>query len=118
MDPLQRLGVLCHPGGPLLDFKHPKVAEFQTIALAQFHNDVVEKAGAWFSYGETRLGQGFEKSIDFLVENADIANAIEKEIRLATGMLPTASGEPDDMVFEAKKEDDKKDEKGEDKKED
>ena len=81
-------------------------------------NDVVEKAGAWFSYGETRLGQGFEKSIDFLVENADIANAIEKEIRLATGMLPTASGEPDDMVFEAKKEDDKKDEKGEDKKED
>jgi recombination protein RecA len=46
--------------------------------------DVVTKTGAWFTYGETRLGQGREAAKVFLRENAAIATEIEGRIR--TGM--------------------------------
>ena len=35
--------------------------------------DVVTKTGAWFTFGETRLGQGREASKEFLKGNADVA---------------------------------------------
>ncbi len=43
--------------------------------------DVVSKTGAWFNFGETRLGQGREASKDFLKTSPDIAAAIESQIR-------------------------------------
>jgi recombination protein RecA len=41
----------------------------------------VAKSGAWFTYGETRLGQGREQAKDFLRANADIATRLEADIR-------------------------------------
>ncbi|MGZ3631239.1 MAG: recombinase RecA [Candidatus Limnocylindrales bacterium] len=43
--------------------------------------DVVSKTGAWFNYGDTRLGQGREAAKDFLKGNKDIAERLETEIR-------------------------------------
>jgi recombination protein RecA len=43
--------------------------------------DVVDKTGAWFTYADTRLGQGREASKDFLKQNAPIAAEIEGKIR-------------------------------------
>jgi recombination protein RecA len=43
--------------------------------------DVVDKTGAWFTYAETRLGQGREASKDFLRQNPQIAAEIESKIR-------------------------------------
>ena len=43
--------------------------------------DIVDKTGAWFTFGETRLGQGREASKDFLRTNADIAAVIDQRIR-------------------------------------
>jgi len=40
-------------------------------------NGIVQKAGAWYSYGKTRIGQGRERSVGFLEENADILIDIE-----------------------------------------
>jgi recombination protein RecA len=42
---------------------------------------IVAKTGAWFTFGETRLGQGREASKDFLKANADISGEVEKQIR-------------------------------------
>jgi recombination protein RecA len=42
---------------------------------------VLTKTGAWFNYGDTRLGQGRENSRDFLKANPEIAGKIEQEIR-------------------------------------
>jgi recombination protein RecA len=42
---------------------------------------VLTKTGAWFNYGDTRLGQGRENARDFLKTNAEIAGKIEDEIR-------------------------------------
>jgi recombination protein RecA len=43
--------------------------------------DVVTKTGAWFTYGETRLGQGREAAKDFLRQNPPIGEEIERAIR-------------------------------------
>ena len=43
--------------------------------------EIIKKAGAFYSYGETRLGQGRENSKDFLRKNPEIANEIEAKIR-------------------------------------
>jgi recombination protein RecA len=43
--------------------------------------DVVDKTGAWFTYAETRLGQGREASKDFLRQNPAIGTEIESKIR-------------------------------------
>lgn len=42
---------------------------------------VIKKSGAFYSYGDTKLGQGRENAKTFLEENPKIADAIEKEIR-------------------------------------
>jgi recombination protein RecA len=43
--------------------------------------DVVTKTGAWFTFGDTRLGQGREASKDFLKTNVDVAAEIDRRIR-------------------------------------
>ena len=43
--------------------------------------EIIDKAGAWFSYGETRLGQGRDNVKIFFKENPDIAAEIEQKIR-------------------------------------
>src|SRR6266699_241072 len=42
---------------------------------------ILSKTGAWFNYGETRLGQGRENARDFLKANQEVATKIEDEIR-------------------------------------
>ena len=43
--------------------------------------DILGKSGAWYYYGETRLGQGRENAKNFLQENPDLAFLIENKIR-------------------------------------
>ena len=42
---------------------------------------IVQKSGAWFNYGDMRLGQGRDNSKQFLKDNPEIANDIEGQIR-------------------------------------
>jgi recombination protein RecA len=62
--------------------------EGDLIDLAVERN-IVEKSGAWFSYGGERIGQGRENAKQFLRENADIRNRIELDVRKALN-LPVA----------------------------
>ena len=43
-------------------------------------NGIVEKAGAWFSYGEQRLGKGKKAAADFLTENPEIIAEVEARL--------------------------------------
>ena len=52
-----------------------------TFEIPGVKEEIVQKSGAWFSYGDTRLGQGRENSKIFLTENPDIALEIENKIR-------------------------------------
>ena len=55
---------------------------------------IVDKAGAWYSFREERLGQGREAAKAFLKENPETAAEIETQIREKAGLvlLPTAAG--------------------------
>jgi recombination protein RecA len=44
-------------------------------------SDIVTKTGAWFTYGDLRLGQGREQAKEFLKANQDVAQKLETEIR-------------------------------------
>lgn len=58
--------------------------------------DIIDKSGAWFSYGSTKLGQGRENAKAFLKENEAIATEIENKIRENIGDALSASAEPDE----------------------
>ena len=60
---------------------------------------VVEKSGAWYSYGDERIGQGRENAKQFLRDNPDIAYEIEDKIRASHG-LDFGASESDDSLTE------------------
>ena len=60
-------------------------AEGSVIDLALEHK-VITKSGAWYSYGEERLGQGREKVKDYLIENPDKKAEIEQKVRELAGL--------------------------------
>ncbi len=43
--------------------------------------DIIEKSGSWFSYNGERIGQGRENAKQYLLDNAKIAEEVEKKIR-------------------------------------
>lgn len=49
--------------------------------------NIIEKSGAWFSYGEQRIGQGRENVKKFLKDNSAMANEIENKIRASTNII-------------------------------
>ncbi len=54
---------------------------------------IIKKSGAFYSYGETKLGQGRENSKEFLIQHPEIAASVEGRIR-----SPGGDSEPDGQV--------------------
>jgi recombination protein RecA len=52
---------------------------------------IIDKRGSFYSYGDTRLGQGRENSKQFLAENPEIAAQIEADVRAVLKLTPMAS---------------------------
>ena len=50
--------------------------------------DIVARSGAWYAYGDIRLGQGRENSRQFLKENPDITEELAGKIKSEVGILP------------------------------
>ncbi len=69
--------------------------------------EVVEKSGSWFSYNGERVGQGRENAKQFLKNNPDMANEIERAIRANAGLVAEemlngdTKDEDDDSALEA-----------------
>ena len=65
---------------------------------------VVDKSGAWFSYGEVRLGQGRENSKQFLKDNPDLFEQIHRDVMekkgIAVGKGPAAEEEAEQAAAE------------------
>jgi recombination protein RecA len=67
--------------------------EGELVDLASEHN-IIEKLGAWYSYGGERIGQGRENARDLLKANPPIAAEIEAKVRakLVSKIAPVANG--------------------------
>ena len=63
---------------------------------------IVQKSGAWYNYGEERLGQGREAAKDFLREHIDLRDTIDKQIREKLGLTSrngkSAEQKPDEAA--------------------
>ncbi|QBX56832.1 recombinase RecA [Nocardioides seonyuensis] len=61
---------------------------------------IIRKAGAWYTYEGDQLGQGKENSRNFLRDNPDLANEIEKLILEKLGVTPSVDKPADDLSDE------------------
>jgi recombination protein RecA len=59
--------------------------EGEIIELGVQHN-IIDKSGAWYTYGKERIGQGKDNTRDYLKEHPDMAQEIEAKIRAAIGV--------------------------------
>lgn len=61
---------------------------------------IVDKAGAWYSYGGQRIGQGKDNAREYLKEHTELAREIENKVREHLGVvgMPDAPREPGDDV--------------------
>ena len=67
--------------------------------------DLVEKAGAWFSYGGNRIGQGRENSKQYMLDNPEVAAELEAKIREASSPEAAAQAKADAKAAKSKKAD-------------
>ena len=57
--------------------------------------DIIDKAGAWFSYNDQRIGQGKENAKKYLKDNPDTALEIENKIRSNSGLVDNIMMNPE-----------------------
>jgi recombination protein RecA len=55
--------------------------------------DLVNKSGAWYSYGDVRLGQGREAAKEYLTQHPELADELEMKIRIAKGLIKAGAQE-------------------------
>lgn len=66
--------------------------------------DIIHKSGAWFSYGEKRIGQGRDNAKQYLISNPDFMAEVEKKVRADKSFAPEVSApektpaEPDEKA--------------------
>ena len=65
-----------------------KTGELLDMAVEK---DIIHKSGSWFSYGDTRIGQGRENAKEYLSEHEDEMNEINIKVREAYG-IPDEDG--------------------------
>ena len=67
--------------------------------------DLIKKSGAWYSYGEERIGQGRENAKKWLTEHPTEMNLLMKKVRVAYGMDQPSEeevAEPKDQATDSK----------------
>ncbi|MDR0683785.1 MAG: recombinase RecA [Spirochaetaceae bacterium] len=74
------------------------VSAVASLLDAAVKYEIIEKKGAWFSYGEEKIGQGRENAKDFIEKNPDFAAEIEARVRKI--MFP--GKKPEEAAAEAK----------------
>jgi recombination protein RecA len=67
--------------------------EGEIVELGTLHR-VVDKTGAWYTYGKDRIGQGKDNARDYLKENPKVAQEIEAKIRAVVGAATAAAQAP------------------------
>lgn len=72
-----------------------KTGELLDMAVEK---DLVKKSGAWYSYGNDRIGQGRENAKKWFDEHPDAMNELMNNVRVAYGMKPLKPSEQEDTT--------------------
>ena len=74
-----------------------EATEGEIIKLGVAHR-IVDKSGAWYTYGKDRIGQGKDNTRDYLKEHPEVAREIESKVLAAVGIgvaEPKAEARPE-----------------------
>ena len=52
--------------------------------------DLVARSGSWYSYGDTRIGQGRENAREYFLNNPEAFTELDRKIREANGLTATS----------------------------
>ena len=53
---------------------------------------VVNKSGAWFTYGEVKLGQGRDKAVQFIKDNPELIDELKEKVLANKGLIQSKGG--------------------------
>lgn len=70
--------------------------------------DIVNKSGAWYAYGGSKIGQGRENAKTYLAEHPDIMDEIEAKVRAHYGLIPDGDDKEKEKTGAAPSADEKK----------
>ena len=79
-----------------------KVGDILDLAVK---DNIVVKSGAWFSYNGEKIGQGRENAKIFLEEHPEIAEEVERKVRINAGLTGEADSPAEPAAVEAGRED-------------
>ena len=54
--------------------------------------DIIHRSGAWFSYGDQRIGQGRDNARQYILNNPDFAKEVEEKVRMSDAFKPKKAG--------------------------
>ncbi len=57
------------------------ISKMSSLLDAAVKYDIIEKSGAWYSYKGEKIGQGKDKTLEYLENNPDFTNTIDSEVR-------------------------------------
>jgi len=72
------------------------ISHLDLLVEIAVEHDIVVRSGSWFSYGETKIGQGSEKVKEFLLENENIKDEIELKVKQVLGLIESPENETED----------------------
>ncbi|MCU9533804.1 recombinase RecA [Streptococcus sp. CSL10205-OR2] len=64
--------------------------------------DIIQKAGAWYSYEGVKIGQGSENAKKYLADNPEVFDEIDRKVRIKFGLIEDDT--PKEQVSESKEE--------------
>jgi recombination protein RecA len=72
------------------------ISKMGSILDVALERNFVGKSGSWYTYGESRIGQGRENAKAYLEEHSDVADELELKIReaLKASATPNGSAKP------------------------
>jgi recombination protein RecA len=65
------------------------ISQMDIVIELGIESDFIKKSGSWFSYGDTRLGQGADKVKDFFEANPDIYQEVTLKLKEKLGLIKT-----------------------------
>ena len=51
-------------------------------------NDIINKSGSWYSYGEVKIGQGRDATKQWLLDNPEYREEVKQKVKIALGFIP------------------------------
>ena len=61
-------------------------------------NDIINKSGSWYSYGDVKIGQGRDATKQWLLDNPEYREEVKQRVKITLGFIPDPDAPAEDAV--------------------